>query len=894
MLDDSGFVWVGSQNGLQKFNPQTKQFQTIQFVTRQELEKNVNNQSVYNLLLDSRKKLWCNAGGNLYLINRNDLSYKKIVSRQSDQAGITSIYEDSEQQYWISYWGYGFSKFDGEHQPAPNDFIAKKSIYFRFAEWKDTHQNKWLVLTRDNGIDFYNRRTGQLMNFSHDNTKPYSFNSHDCHEVMTDKDNNVWIGATRGIELLEPSKQFFQYHWIGEKKDREDPYIKGIVMPVIKDGNNYLAGLWYGKGMIMLDSNWNETRHYKRIPENSPDAGDATVYSIYTAGAGIYWISTDEHLVRYSQKNNTYSAFQPSDITPDFFQFRTIKQFNHNNLLIRTSNNGLYLFDMVTNTFQKHIYNKTCPGFPSNTVNDFCIDEQGTLWVATKNGLCCLDTAGFLVKKVYQAGNNSLPSNECWSLGILPGNKLLIATQQGLCRMDIATGNFTSYTTANGLPSNACQKLMVDNNNNVWIKTSNGISFLKTTANSFVNFYKEDGLPQNALEGTINKDSSGMIYFGDAALVLTVNPNEVPYNDNIPPVIITDALADGTQTPILFDKNNHKYIVTQSGNSSVSIQFAVLNFTSPQYNKYYYKLDTEDKNWHESDRGIASYINLPPGSYLLRVKGSNNSGIMNEEGDFIRIEVKPLWYQTLLFKLLLGFAAGLLIVGIVKRRIQAIKKQAALKQQVTETKMQALRAQMNPHFIFNSLNSIENFIMRNEKRLASDYLNKFARLIRMILDSSRNDLVPFAKDMDALQLYIDLEQLRFNHTFSCTTDIDTSLLQGDYKVPSLLIQPYVENAIVHGLAHSEAPNLQLTIKAAFDRGYIHYSIADNGIGRLQADIYNNRNKPYHKSVGMEITAERIARFNKDKITPGPVKITDLYDASGHPAGTLVEIWIAAI
>jgi len=213
---------------------------------------------------------------------------------------------------------------------------------------------------------------------------------------------------------------------------------------------------------------------------------------------------------------------------------------------------------------------------------------------------------------------------------------------------------------------------------------------------------------------------------------------------------------------------------------------------------------------------------------------------------------------------------------------------------MAETEMIALRSQMNPHFIFNSLNSIENFMMRNEKRLASNYLNKFARLIRMILDSSRNELVPVSKDMEALQLYVDLEQLRFNHKFCYKALVDPLLLDGDYKVPALLIQPYVENAIVHGLAHSEKDNLTLSVTASLEKEYIHYSIQDNGIGRRQSSLYNHQNKPNHKSVGLAITKERIQIFNRKHNADGLVTITDLFDEHDQPTGTRVDIMIKAI
>jgi LytS/YehU family sensor histidine kinase len=223
-----------------------------------------------------------------------------------------------------------------------------------------------------------------------------------------------------------------------------------------------------------------------------------------------------------------------------------------------------------------------------------------------------------------------------------------------------------------------------------------------------------------------------------------------------------------------------------------------------------------------------------------------------------------------------------------------VRHEASFKQKIAETEMMALRSQMNPHFIFNSLNSIENFIMQNEKRLASTYLNKFARLIRMILDSSRNELVPLAKDIEALRLYVDLEQLRFNNKFCFKLHVDPILLHGDYKVPALLIQPYVENAIVHGLAHSEREDLRLMVTAILEEEYIHYIIEDNGIGRHLSSKYNQQNRPHHKSVGLTITNERINIFNRKQNANGRVTITDLFDKNNAPSGTKINILVKAV
>lgn len=266
------------------------------------------------------------------------------------------------------------------------------------------------------------------------------------------------------------------------------------------------------------------------------------------------------------------------------------------------------------------------------------------------------------------------------------------------------------------------------------------------------------------------------------------------------------------------------------------------------------------------------------------------------------VELAQIQRRDLIFKNALLLISLILLVLIITtaffiyKNIQSKKKRAesSFKQKIAETQMQSLRSQMNPHFIFNSLNGIENFMMRNEKETAIEYLNKFSALIRIILLSSRSELVPFLKDLEGINLYVELEQLRFNNKFSFKATIDPNLLNGDYKVPALLIQPYVENAIIHGLSQSESPSLKLYLFATLENGYIFYTIEDNGIGREQSEKYKNHNKPFHKSLGLSLTQERINIFNLQQNGEGEVNISDLHDHNNEPAGTRVCVKIKAV
>jgi ligand-binding sensor domain-containing protein/putative methionine-R-sulfoxide reductase with GAF domain len=237
------------------------------------------------------------------------------------------------------------------------------------------------------------------------------------------------------------------------------------------------------------------------------------------------------------------------------------------------------------------------------------------------------------------------------------------------------------------------------------------------------------------------------------------------------------------------------------------------------------------------------------------------------------------------------------IATLVANKIKAIEAEQLLQrthiemysinEQLSKAKLEALRAQMNPHFIFNCLSSIDNLIQMDEKEKATLYLSKFAKLIRSILENATNNVIPCWKDMETLQLYLELEELRWDKKFSYRLIISDEILNGDYKVPPLIIQPFVENAIHHGLLNKIEGDKKLVIMVSVVNNHIHYLIEDNGVGRAKAKSYKQLNKPSHQSMGMQITTERINLFNQNK--NGSVLITDMVNELQEPCGTKVTI-----
>jgi len=258
--------------------------------------------------------------------------------------------------------------------------------------------------------------------------------------------------------------------------------------------------------------------------------------------------------------------------------------------------------------------------------------------------------------------------------------------------------------------------------------------------------------------------------------------------------------------------------------------------------------------------------------------------------DLIRFTVaKPFlerdWVKyTGLFSLLIGLFA------LYRYKIQSVRKHEQLKhdydQQIKDLEMRSLRQQMDPHFIFNSLNSIKSYIAENEQRIAIDYLNKFAQLIRLILNNSSRSSVDLKSELKALELFIELEQLRFDGSFEYRIIVDETIDTEDTFIPPLIFQPYAENAIWHGLMQKQGER-KLQINLQLDQNILSTRIRDNGIGRELAAIRNKNRARQHRSLGMQITEERIRKG--DEHHAGSVYVTDLKDTNNEPIGTEVLI-----
>lgn len=222
------------------------------------------------------------------------------------------------------------------------------------------------------------------------------------------------------------------------------------------------------------------------------------------------------------------------------------------------------------------------------------------------------------------------------------------------------------------------------------------------------------------------------------------------------------------------------------------------------------------------------------------------------------------------------------------KELESKKKQVELQQQSSDLKMQALRAQMNPHFIFNCLSSINKFILKNESQAASDYLTRFSRLIRRVLTNSQLSMIPLSDEIEMLKLYLDMERLRFDNAFDYNIVYANTIEPETIYIPPMLLQPFCENAIWHGLMHKEGKG-KLEIEMRTENRELHCMITDNGIGRLKAAELKSKSGERQNSLGLKITSERLALFNSEKISDNYYCTDDVLDVHGNIVGTKVSL-----
>lgn len=396
---------------------------------------------------------------------------------------------------------------------------------------------------------------------------------------------------------------------------------------------------------------------------------------------------------------------------------------------------------------------------------------------------------------------------------------------------------------------------------------------------------------QHALLGKISTHSqeiSALSWWKDQLVIVTkkgilLQPVSRVSNPQCPPKFVINTFNVNQQL-----LSGNRMLELSHDQNNVEINYSILSFSNNGNVPLYYRIN--QKGWElASDKTrTLKLASLSPDNYTVSFKLAGNSQVHN-----IRFVIHPAWYATTWF-LTLSIALGFCIVFFYfRRRIRSLQKRNALLSQkveleesLTRSMLTSIKSQMNPHFFYNALNTIQSFIFTDDKKNASTYLTKFSKLTRMILEMSDKETVRLAEEIEALTLYLDIEKVRFDTDFEFAIEVDMEIDPDLINIPSMIIQPYVENAVKHGLLHKKGSK-QLTIHLSRSAIHLVIQIDDNGIGRERANELNQRKADNHQSFATAANQKRLELLNIGRNTSVAVQYID--KPSGEGTTVIIRI-----
>ncbi|AHM62475.1 signal transduction histidine kinase [Flammeovirgaceae bacterium 311] len=867
---------------------------------------------------------------------------------------VTGILEDHNGILWIMTQAGILNAFDRKtgkfthYNPNPDQPLDIYGLLISgLAE--DLEGNLWIGSF--NGLYKLDKERKAFTSFFHDPTDPGSISSNAIVSLLVDKAGILWVATMAGVDKLDPNKKPFRLY--SNNASNPNSLSHNSIAALYEDQQGILWVGTTGGGLNELNKLTGDFRHYRHNPKDRNSLRSDVVSAILEDRKGNLWVGNGDVLSRYNRKTKRFTHYPLTHTflsNPAASPIFTIYEDRQGNIWLGT-NNGIIHFSPETGKTINYPYDPNNPrGISDYWALSILEDRYGNLWIG--HGSQALDrfdpkTGKYTHYAYHNKEAGSISSNTVPCIYEDSSGELWFGTGEGgLCRFDHASETFTCFTEKQGLRGNTVFSILEDDAGNLWLGTNDGISSFSPDSEIFTNYDVGDGLQGKLytavfVEAAACKGKDGTLYFGGNRGFNAFDPAAIRANPYVPPVVITQFRLFDQPLP---GKSESEEIVLDHHQNFFSFEFAALNYTSTAKNQYAYQLEGVDKEWVQAGtRRSASYTDIGPGKYIFKVKGSNNDGVWNEKGALLSIIINPPWWRTwwaygcygLLF---LGCFA---VVDRVQRnrliqqerektrereleqayeiekayhelqltqtqlvqkekaelenelQLERLKKEqelAAYQSRMVELEMQALRAQMNPHFIFNCLNSINRFILKNESEAASDYLTKFSKLIRLILQNSQYTSVSLDKELEALRLYIEMEVLRFDNQFTYEILLDPYMEVEELELPPLVIQPYVENAIWHGLMHKSDKG-HLLIELRVEQQLLFCQITDNGIGRQRAAMLKSKSASKNKSLGMQITSHRLELINSLNEKETTVEVIDLVDPEGEACGTKVLLKI---
>lgn len=508
---------------------------------------------------------------------------------------------------------------------------------------------------------------------------------------------------------------------------------------------------------------------------------------------------------------------------------------------------------------------------------DVLYDEgTQTLYAATANGLLYFSPHGngevkMNGKTIYASSITSL--NNVIFVGTFVQNVIAITKYKATTQLNVST--------------NAIYKLHAFGNQ-LFAIADDGLIQYNLITQKKQQFTSADGLPKAELKDILVKNN--VLYVATSLGLVKININDKKVN-TVPPVIeLNEVNVNGNDS--VFKQN----ISLDHNQNNITINFSALTYKSNDKVKVKYKINDKDWITIDDDSRTLNLPSLSPSNYSISVKAINEDGIESTDNLQLNFTINNPFYKqwwficaivVLLFLLLLGYFRKTLHQQQLKNNLLAQK--IKLEQDLQQSMMASIKSQMNPHFLFNALNTIQSYIYTNDKENASQYLGKFSTLTRMILDMSNKEIVALSEEIKAINLYLELEKLRFEDKLLYHFSIDNNISIETTFIPSMIIQPFIENAIKHGLLHKKNDWL-LNITFNKKDNQLVVCIDDNGIGRKRSEELN-KHKSKHQSFASNANQKRLAILNKGLPQSIALEIVDKTDVHGNALGTSVIMQI---
>lgn len=817
----------------------------------------VNQQSLYGIITAINGDVYLKCSKGLYVYNAGLLS---PVS-EFDEMAVYDVKNDNEGYLWVST-STGLYKVKDDEAELIN--IPDLAFNVETKIFVDHRNTVWVY--NENGVSYSAQSDFTQL------TEDHGLSSINTRIIFEDKEKNIWLGTNNsGLNKL----RFKLFRCISQ----EDGLLADGVAPLLKlrdqtilAGNNCggLNRFIYGK----ISKN--------KIPANnciwSLMEDENKQIWIGTYGGGLYIYNNEKELYNFNRTNGLKGESV----------FALLQGNNHD--VWAGTDLGLFLINK-----KNYVVKRYKPEIFNSKVNYLFYDSSNRLWVGTNNGLFTI--YGEVIKG-YNTYNGLSANTIRTVFEDLDSNIWIGTVGGGICRFKNDT--LYTYSELTGVLGSEVFCLALDDNDKFWITSNRGMyevgrrdlinySFNKSTFVK-VNYYgRRDGLKTNefnsGFQPNVLSETGYQIWFPTIKGVVILNKYRYTPNDYTPPIKIEKILVDNEE------KNLSDVMTISRDAKSFEFFYTAPRFHQPDKLFFEYKLEGYNTEWSSptTDR-FARFTNIKPGTYVFKVRLFSNSS--TEKTYSVNIPI-PFWQKQ--WFVVMSYAGFITLLSLLMYlRIRHVRKREVAKSEVNksfaELELKALQSQMNPHFIFNCLNTIKYFISTGNHQSANKYLGKFSKLLRMFLDQSKSITITLEQEINLLRLYIELEQMRFSEGFNFHLQVESNLDYRNIELPGTLFQPYVENAINHGLINLKRKgNLNISFKE--ENGVLIGTVDDDGIGREAAKELKKNSTLNHTSHGMKLIEDRIKTINFIKNSTIETEIIDKKDKNNNPLGTQIIIKI---